>query len=44
MASKTKHTELVRARKHRPNKVNVKTDQKRTAKNLEILARIVSEK
>jgi hypothetical protein len=37
MASKTQKTEKIRARKHRSNKVNIKTDQKRFKKNLEVL-------
>ncbi len=40
MASKTKHTRLVRKRKHRPNKINVKTDRQRIVKNLEVLAKV----
>lgn len=44
MASKTQHTELVRARKQAPNRENVKKDQKRMAKNLEILVKALSGK
>jgi hypothetical protein len=40
MASKTQHTKKVRARKHRPNRVNLKTEQKRLEKNYEVLARL----
>jgi hypothetical protein len=41
MASKTQQTEKVRARKHKPNKVNLKAEQKRVAKNYEVLGRLV---
>ena len=44
MASKTQKTEAVRARKHRPNKVNIKTDQKRLDENLEILRKATEAK
>lgn len=37
MASKTKQTRKIRARKHRPNKVNLKAEQKRVAKNYDVL-------
>lgn len=40
MASKTQHTEKVRKRKHVQNKVNLKAEQKRLAKNYEVLARL----
>lgn len=40
MASKTQKTELIRARKHRPNKLNLKVVQKRLAKNFEVLAKV----
>jgi hypothetical protein len=44
MASKTQKTELIRARKHAPNRVNLKTAQKRLAKNFEVLARVIESK
>lgn len=44
MASKTKKTEEIRARKHRANKENLKAEQKRIRKNLETLARIANAK
>lgn len=37
MASKTQKTEKIRARKHRSNKVNIKTAKKRYDKNIEVL-------
>ena len=37
MASKTQKTEKIRARKHRSNKTNIKTDKKRLMKNYELL-------
>jgi hypothetical protein len=37
MASKTQKTEKVRARKARANKANIKTNQKRLDKNLEVV-------
>lgn len=37
MASKRKKTEGARKRKKKPNKANLKADQKRIEKNLEIL-------
>jgi hypothetical protein len=40
MASKTQKTKKVRARKARPNKTNVKTNQKRLDRNLEVLEKI----
>jgi hypothetical protein len=40
MASKTQHTEKVRKRKHLQNKVNLKTNQRRLAKNYQVLARL----
>jgi hypothetical protein len=41
MASKTQHTKKVRARKHRPNRMNMKNERKRLEKNYEVLARLV---
>jgi len=37
MASKTKKTKAARKRKRKPNKANLKADQKRIERNLEIL-------
>ena len=37
MTSKAKKTKAIRNRKTRPNKANLKTDMKRTNKNIEIL-------
>ena len=37
MASKTKKTKAARKRKRKPNKANLKKDQKRIEKNREIL-------
>ena len=37
MASNTKQTESIRKRKDHPNKANLKEEQKRLAKNYEIL-------
>jgi hypothetical protein len=44
MASKTQKTEAVRARKHRPNRVNIKTDQKRLDDSLEVLKKVTDAK
>lgn len=44
MASKTKTTETIRARKRAPNRTNLKVDEKRTAKNLEVLRKTLEEK
>ena len=40
MASNTKRTDKIRARKARANKTNVKTNLKRLVRNLEVLERI----
>ncbi len=40
MASKTQKTEKIRARKARANKANIKTNQKRLNRNLEVLQTI----
>jgi hypothetical protein len=40
MASKTQKTEKIRARKARANKTNIKTNQKRLLKNLEVLEKV----
>lgn len=37
MASKTQQTEKIRKRKHAHNKVNLKVDEKRLARNYEFL-------
>lgn len=44
MASKTQKTEKIRARKHRPNPINIKTDQKRIDESLAALKRAAGEK
>ena len=41
MPSKTQKTESVRARKHAPNKVNLKQEQKRLRRNMDVLAKVV---
>jgi len=43
MASKTKKTKAARKRKSKPNKGNLKKDQKRIERNLEILKELASE-
>ena len=43
MASKTKKTRIIRKRKHKPNKVNLKADQKRFLRNMEILRALENE-
>lgn len=40
MASNTKRTDKIRARKARANKTNIKTNLKRLVRNLEVLERI----
>jgi hypothetical protein len=42
MASKTKRTEARRALKDRPNKENLKKDQRRIARNREILKELAA--
>lgn len=42
MASKTQKTELVRSRKHKTNRVNMKQEQKRLHANLEVLAKLAA--
>ncbi len=39
MPSKTQKTRLIRKKKDRPNKANLKADEKRMKRNLEILAK-----
>ena len=43
MASKTKKTRIIRKRKHKPNRTNLKADQKRILKNTEILRALETE-
>ena len=43
MASKTQKTEKIRARKHAPNKDNLKTERKRIRKNLDVVQKIEKE-
>jgi hypothetical protein len=43
MASKTQKTEKIRARKHRPNKVNEKTEAKHLRVNLNVVQKLESE-
>ena len=43
MSSKTKRTKAIEKWKAKPHKANRKTDQKRIAKNLEILDRLAAE-
>jgi hypothetical protein len=42
MSSNRKQTMLVRSRKAKPNKVNLKKNQKRIQKNVEILKELAS--
>ncbi|GLI33000.1 hypothetical protein [Desulforhabdus amnigena] len=44
MASKTQKTESIRAKKHRSNKVNLKTLQKLIQKNIEVLQKTAEAK
>ena len=37
MASKTQKVKKIRKRKHKPNTVNLKTEQKRVARSLEVV-------
>lgn len=43
MSSKTKRNKAIEKWKNKPNKANRKADQKRIAKNLEILDRLAAE-
>jgi hypothetical protein len=43
MASKTQKTEKVRHRKHAPNKVNNKSEQKRLRESLDVIVKLESE-
>ena len=43
MGSKTQKTEIIRHRKHAPNKTNRKTDQKQIRRNLDLLVKLGSE-
>jgi hypothetical protein len=40
MASNTQKTKKIRARKARANKTNIKTNQKRLHRNLEVVAKV----
>jgi hypothetical protein len=44
MASKTKKTEEIRAKKHRANKKNLAAEQKRIRENLELLVKVANAK
>jgi hypothetical protein len=43
MASKTQQTEKIRARKHAPNKINLKVEEKRLNENYKVLARLAKD-
>ena len=43
MASKTQKTKKIRARKSKPNKINLKQEQMRLRKNLDVLERVVEQ-
>ncbi len=43
MGSKTQKTEIIRHRKHAPNKVNRKTDQKQVRRNLDLMVKLENE-
>lgn len=43
MASKTQKTEVIRHRKHAPNKVNNKAEQKRVRESLNVVIKLESE-
>ena len=43
MASKTQKTEAVRKRKSKSNKINLKQEQKRLRRNLDVIAKVVRE-
>lgn len=43
MASKTQKTEKIRARKHRSNKVNEKTERKHLRENLNVVGKLETE-
>jgi len=43
MGSKTQKTEIIRHRKHAPNKVNRKAEQKQVRGNLNVLAKLDNE-
>ena len=43
MGSKTQKTEIIRHRKHAPNKVNRKAEQKEVRKNLDVLVKLENE-
>jgi len=43
MGSKTQKTEIIRHRKHAPNKINRKTEQKQVRRNLDLLVKLKNE-
>ena len=43
MGSKTQKTEIIRHRKHAPNKINRKTEQKQVRRNLDLLVKLENE-
>ncbi len=43
MASNTKKTKMIRKRKDKPNKMNLKKDAKRISRNIEILRELEQE-
>ncbi|MGO8943277.1 MAG: hypothetical protein ACLQJ7_06345 [Syntrophobacteraceae bacterium] len=43
MGSKTQKTEIIRHRKHAPNKVNRKTEQKQVRGNLDLMVKLKNE-
>jgi len=43
MGSKTQKTEIIRHRKHAPNKTNRKAEQKEVRKNLDLLVKMENE-
>jgi hypothetical protein len=43
MGSKTQKTEIIRHRKHAPNKINRKTDQKQVRRNLDVMVKLENE-
>jgi len=44
MASKTQKTEKIRKRKHKSNKINLKTRENQIRENLQVLEKVVAEK
>lgn len=43
MASKTQKTEKIRKRKHKSNKINLKTREDQIRENLQVLEKVVAE-